>query len=119
MSRTIYFVRHGESEHNREQVVQDGENSLSQLGVIQAQKLAQRFEHIKVDAIFSSTYQRALETAQIINERVNVPLQVFEQLRETQIFPSRSYIGQTARDRRELSYKGHEYETWAKDGLYT
>lgn len=93
MARTIYFVRHGESEHNKEQVVQDGENSLSELGAAQAQKLAQRFERIKIDQIFSSTYQRALETAQTINERIKVPLQVFEQLRETQIFPSR-FIGQ-------------------------
>ncbi len=94
MPRTIYFVRHGESEHNRGQIVQDGENSLSDLGVVQAQKLAQRFERIKIDQIFCSTYQRALETAQIINKQVGVPLQVFEQLRETQIFPSR-FIGQS------------------------
>ena len=59
----LYFVRHGESQGNVAGIHQSGSVALSENGIIQAQKVAERFATIAIDVIFASDYTRALETA--------------------------------------------------------
>jgi broad specificity phosphatase PhoE len=66
----LYFIRHAESHANTNVHVIGGRSSaspLTTLGETQALRLGQRLflEGIKFDAIFASTAQRALQTAQI------------------------------------------------------
>ena len=77
-----YFVRHGESQANADQRFQDKAVPLSAIGAKQARLIARRFESIPIDVILSSTYARAIQTAEIINERINAPMQFTALLEE-------------------------------------
>jgi len=62
---TLHLVRHGETDYNRNRIVQGrGINSdLNQRGRQQADALAQRFAGVPLNAIYSSTLNRAIQTA--------------------------------------------------------
>ncbi len=63
----VYFVRHGESELT-EAKHQSPETPLSKRGNQQASFTAHRFTNIPIDLILTSSYTRALQTAQAIKE---------------------------------------------------
>ncbi len=97
---TIYLVRHGESEFNREgnkkrikHVSECGElqGPLSKKGQKQVKKRAYHFNNIRFDAIFSSDLTRAKQTAEIINLERNLIIQTNKILRERKVyFPGKS-----------------------------
>ncbi len=64
----IYFVRHGESEGNAGHLVQNKKTPLSEKGRKQAEALAERLANTPIDVIYASMYERARETADIINK---------------------------------------------------
>lgn len=70
--KTIYFVRHGQSEGNAGLVWVDEKSALSAKGREQARIVAERFTKLPVDVVISSSMKRAVETAAIIAERINV-----------------------------------------------
>ena len=89
--KTIYFVRHGQSEGNAGPVWVDATSKLSAKGKEQARVVAERFTKLPVDIIISSTMDRAVETAQIIAERIDKKTEQSELFVEPQtpIYPSR------------------------------
>lgn len=63
----LILVRHGESEWNRIGRYQGQEDApLSELGLQQAEALAQRLQHEEIDVIYTSPLQRARKTAEAI-----------------------------------------------------
>lgn len=60
---SIYLIRHGQTNGNRDRIVQTPDTPLSDLGQHQAQLLANRFSHIKVGKILCSDYRRTQQTA--------------------------------------------------------
>ncbi len=64
----LYLVRHGETEYNRRSIMQGRtvDIPLNEVGRRQAALLAERFTDVRLNAIYSSTLQRALETAEIV-----------------------------------------------------
>ncbi|SOB93849.1 probable phosphoglycerate mutase [Ureibacillus xyleni] len=68
MSRVeLYFIRHGETEWNKEGRLQGWLNSeLTENGRDQVKALQQELQHIKFNAVYSSPLQRAVETANIL-----------------------------------------------------
>ena len=68
MSLRIILVRHGQTEWNREYRIQGGssDTALSAEGRRQAEELALAFSGSKVQGIYSSPLQRALDTARAI-----------------------------------------------------
>lgn len=72
--KTIYFVRHGESEGNVQKVHQTSDNPLSEIGRAQAKMVAHRFEHIAIDRLISSPYRRAQQTAAAISAVKNIAI---------------------------------------------
>src|SRR5690349_17933268 len=63
----LILVRHGESEWNRTGRYQGQEDApLSELGLRQADALANRLKNESLDAIYTSPLQRALRTAEAI-----------------------------------------------------
>ncbi len=64
--KVIYFVRHGESEANIAPVFQSPESPLSERGRHQAQMIAGRVSQGAFDALISSPFARARETAHAI-----------------------------------------------------
>jgi probable phosphoglycerate mutase len=66
---TLYAVRHGETDYNREDRVQGSHDSnLTDFGRAQAGALAERFRGEEINALFSSPLKRARETAEVISE---------------------------------------------------
>lgn len=76
----IYLARHGQTMWNVEHRIQGMRDSpLTQTGVKQATLLAKRLSSISLDVIYSSSSQRALNTAQIINEEQGEPRQIIQE----------------------------------------
>lgn len=73
--KTIYFVRHGESEGNASDRYQLDSSSLSERGREQAKQIAERASRLTVDSLISSTMPRASETAHIISKEIGVDVE--------------------------------------------
>jgi len=80
--KRIYFVRHGESEGNAGAFRQGPSTTLSDKGKKQAEAVAKRLNRLPIETIISSTYPRAMETADIINETLGKPIEHSELLIE-------------------------------------
>ena len=71
----ILLVRHADCYRD---MTQAEDPPLSALGREQAQRLARRMEHVKPDAVYSSPYRRAIETARGIGDHVRVDERLVE-----------------------------------------
>lgn len=69
--RSFFFIRHGETEHNVKNICAGGtvDSALTERGKDQARSLGLRLPQKEFGAIFSSTLQRAKDTAQLITNR--------------------------------------------------
>ncbi len=73
----FFFIRHGETEFNRQRIVQGRRvnSALNATGRAQAEALARRFAERHLDVIYCSTLRRAEETAEIVaRHHEGVPL---------------------------------------------
>ena len=80
---TLLLVRHGETDWNADGRLQGHtDRPLSDFGRRQARELADRLEGEKLEAIYSSDLVRARETAEIVGERLGLPVVLDADLRE-------------------------------------
>lgn len=70
MEKHIYFVRHGETMGNVEKVYHGKDAELTETGRAQATAVAERVRHLGVEALVSSDFLRAKDTATIIGEKI-------------------------------------------------
>ena len=80
--QTVYFVRHGESEGNIGDVWQDSTASLTKHGRAQAGLLADRLAGFPIDVVISSDMKRALQTADIVADRIKTKVEHSELFNE-------------------------------------
>jgi ribonuclease H / adenosylcobalamin/alpha-ribazole phosphatase len=74
--KTLYFVRHGESESNVGERFTDDETApLTERGKRQAEALAERCMKLPIEAIIASPLQRTRETVEAISKRVSAPVE--------------------------------------------
>ena len=66
---SFLFVRHGETDGNRNHIFQTAEQELNARGLAQAAEAANVLANIAITRIVASTMPRAYRTAQIIAER--------------------------------------------------
>lgn len=79
----FYFLRHGETDWNLQGRAQGQTDvPLNENGRAQARAAQSLTKDLPIKTICSSPLARALETAQIIRETLNCPLEVVEDLRE-------------------------------------
>ncbi|QGQ99431.1 histidine phosphatase family protein [Paenibacillus psychroresistens] len=79
----IYLVRHGQTEWNVAHRMQGHQDSpLTELGLTQAQWLADAFVDKPLDLIYSSTSYRAFRTAEIIKNNKNIDIVQLDEFRE-------------------------------------
>ena len=78
--KTIYFVRHGESEGNVGHIRQTADTPLTDEGRRQAVTIADRAARLDFECIVSSTMERARQTAYPILERTAKPIEYSELL---------------------------------------
>ncbi|MEG1475231.1 MAG: histidine phosphatase family protein [Longicatena sp.] len=80
---SIYFVRHGQTDWNKEGKMQGrGNVPLNETGRMQALETKKKLEHITIDKIYSSPLDRAFETAEIINQNWGLAIQQEDRLIE-------------------------------------
>ncbi len=69
-TNTYIVIRHGESDANARRIISDKniDHSLTANGIRQARKTAELLKDAQIDLFVSSTRQRAMVTAQMVNE---------------------------------------------------
>ena len=71
----IYFVRHGETNLNKQHIFQGSiDEPLNELGMLQAIEVATKLKAEKIDVIYSSPLKRAYTTAEAVNKFHNVEI---------------------------------------------
>ena len=83
----VILVRHGETDWNRSRRIQGGnsDTQLNQEGRQQAESLALRLKVEKIQAIYSSSLQRAQDTAQAIARYHQLPVGIEPSLKEIEV----------------------------------
>lgn len=106
----LYFVRHGESEANTQHVISNYGSGfgLTERGRQQVHELADRLNDLPLTTMYSSPVLRAMDTADILYERLGLPYRVTEALREY-------HCGVLEGKSDEQSWRLHReyYEDWA------
>lgn len=75
LEKNIYFVRHGETVQNAARIRQGEDGGLSENGKAQISSLTDRLKNFNISKIFSSPFQRAAETTEIISKKINAPIE--------------------------------------------
>jgi len=80
----LYFARHGQSEANVLKIFSNSgwKHPLTDLGVAQSETLAEHLKPQHITHIFSSPVMRAVQTSQILSNRLGIPFKITEALRE-------------------------------------
>jgi probable phosphoglycerate mutase len=98
--RILFLFRHGETDWNREGRLQGHTDTpLNATGLAQAEALAVRLRTHRLDAVLSSDLARALTTAQIVADALDVPLSTDLGLRETNVGAAEGMIWADAKAR--------------------
>jgi broad specificity phosphatase PhoE len=104
----LLLVRHGETDWNAEGRLQgQTDRPLSDFGRTQAHKLAGELAEEELEAIYSSDLARARETAEIVAERVGLPVLLDPDLREKDWG---TWEGLTAVERDRVEFVGESTE---------
>ena len=108
--KTIYFVRHGETEFNQKKTSQGPDSSLNKTGIEQAYKIAERAKNLPIELIVSSTYPRAKQTAEIIQEKINLSpeySELFVERKNPSVIIGKKYNDPEAIKIKEAVYQGY------------
>ena len=80
---TLYIVRHGETQWNKEKIVQGHTDiPLNDTGKEQAQAQSEHLKHIHFDAVYASDLIRAKQTAEILLRERKLAIITTQMLRE-------------------------------------
>lgn len=84
MEKHFYIFRHGETALNVQKRWQGSgmDYPLTEKGQTQARQLAQKLHDIELEIIFSSPLLRAKQTAQVLAQEKNIPIEIIDDLRE-------------------------------------
>jgi broad specificity phosphatase PhoE len=82
-SKTIYLIRHGETEFNRIGVVQGSgiDSDLNETGLAQAKAFFEAYQHINFDKIYTSKLRRTVQSVQHFID-LGIPYEQHEGLNE-------------------------------------
>ena len=95
MTRRLIMLRHGQTDYNATRRMQGHLNTkLSPVGFEQAAAAADFLTNKNIIKIVSSDLDRAFDTATVIGQRLNLPVEKDERLRETHLglWQSRSHL---------------------------
>jgi broad specificity phosphatase PhoE len=109
MERVIIFFRHGQTDWNLNKRFQGQSNvPLNESGRFQAQNLANYLKSKSIEVIYTSDLDRAVETAQIINQHHKVPVIKDQRLREANLGELEGLILHEA----EAKFGKHSIDRW-------
>ncbi len=114
--KTLYFVRHGESESNAGNPVYQGEGSrLTEKGREQGKEIAKRCKNLRIEGFIVSTALRAKETAQIIAEEVGKEPEIEELFTERKV--PRELIGKSRADEKARAMELAWIDSFFQEGV--
>ena len=88
MNKSIYIVRHGNTESNNRNVYAGfSPEGLTDEGIDQTKILGQKMRHLNVSTIYTSPIERAVQTAQILNNEINGQIILDSDLAEIRMGP--------------------------------
>jgi broad specificity phosphatase PhoE len=106
---TLLLARHGETDWNADGRLQgQTDRPLSDYGRRQARRLAEELADEELEAIYASDLSRARETADIVGERLGLPVALDPDLREKDWG---TWEGLTAVERDRVEFVGESTET--------
>lgn len=110
----IFIARHGETDHNKNRILQLPDTPLSTSGLQQASLLAVRLQNENITRIISSDYLRAQQTAQAFSALSHLEVELSPLLRERNLgdIRGRSY-DELGMDPFALDYIPVNGESWA------
>lgn len=100
--KTIYLVRHGETNFNAESLVQDASSLLSEKGIKQALVLAERLRHLKHEHLIVSDYTRTKQTVEPFLKYTNISPVYTPLVRETK--QPTEFVGKSNRSEEYKSF---------------
>lgn len=103
----VLLVRHAEPLSFGTPDVHDDDRPLTDAGRTAADELAAELDGWEVTAIYSSPYQRAVETVTVLAERRGLPVQLLDDLRERRLSPE---LHDGWRDSLERSWSDADFE---------
>lgn len=77
----LYVVRHGETDMGKNQIIANDKEPLNPNGIMQAQNLHNELSQLKIDRIYVSPIQRALDTLSYFNIS-DIPVVVEQRIKE-------------------------------------
>ncbi len=82
-TKTIYLIRHGETEYNRMGIVQGSgvDSDLNELGLSQARAFFDAYQHLSFHKIYTSKLRRTVQSVQHFID-LGIPYESFEGLNE-------------------------------------
>jgi 2,3-bisphosphoglycerate-dependent phosphoglycerate mutase len=105
---TLLLIRHGETDWNADGRLQGHtDRPLSDHGRRQARKLAEELSGEEIEAVYSSDLARARETAEIVGDRLGLPVELDPELREKDWG---NWEGLTAVERDRVEFAGESTE---------
>jgi probable phosphoglycerate mutase len=83
----IIFLRHAQATNNVERVLAGRSEGipLTELGLQQAEKIANFLEPLKISAIYSSPIERAIHTTKIVSDKLNLTYEIDQRLTEIEM----------------------------------
>lgn len=112
---SIFIARHGETNHNKNRILQLPTTPLSNTGEQQAQLLAQRLQNENITRIISSDYLRAAQTAQALSQLTKVEVELTPLLQERNLGDIRGQsYDELGFDPFALDYIPSNGESWAE-----
>lgn len=79
---TVYFVRHGETYHNINNLYSKAEYELTENGIAQARIAGERLSKLPIEVLVISPYRRTVQTAEVINQKLNKEIILTELAKE-------------------------------------
>lgn len=81
--KTIYIIRHGETEYNKQGIIQGSgiDSDLNETGRKQADQFYQAYHHIGFDAIYTSELKRTQQSVAAFTKR-DIPIRILPELNE-------------------------------------
>lgn len=82
--KTIYLIRHGETDYNRRRIVQGSgvDTSLNELGRMQADAFFNHYQHIPFEVVLTSRLKRTHETVAPFIEHKKLPWEQYAEINE-------------------------------------
>ncbi len=73
--KTIYLTRHGETEYNKQGIIQGSgvDSDLNETGLRQAELFYEHYGHISFDKIYTSALKRTYQSVRHFIEKKNIP----------------------------------------------